>query len=106
MSKAMQGYLDALIEAGEDGAAEVQIVFNPGMGQMAGGLRHARRPGTDNIMPDLYELCLAAKPGPDAPIEIRKLDFVVISQVFDADAVQRVVMQVGSEKPTIVTTRQ
>ncbi|MFH1834231.1 MAG: hypothetical protein ABH877_04330 [bacterium] len=99
---AMQRYLDELIKAGDDAGAEVQIVFNPGAGQMAGGLRHARHPATGKDLSDLYELCTAAKPGPDAPLEIRKLDFVVISQVFSAEAVQRVIKQIGGPEKSVI----
>jgi len=104
---AMQKYLDELIKTGDEAGVECQVVFSPGVGQMAGGLRHALHPATGKPMPDLYELCMAAKPGADAPLEVRKFDYVVVGQVFSADAVQRVIRQIGhQEKSSIITTQQ
>jgi hypothetical protein len=101
----MEKYLNMLIMNGstpESEGVEVQIVFKPGAGGSAGGLRRARQPGTGKIIDGLYEFVTAAKPGANAPLEIRALDHIMISEIFAADAIQRVITQVNIEKPSSI----
>lgn len=74
----MEKYLNKLIRESEDSVAQVQLMFNPGNSQAAGGLRQHEING-------LYELTTVGQPqGAGAP------DFIMITQVFAADAIQAV----------------
>ena len=88
MNSPMKQFLDNLIsEATEsDGVAQVQIIFHPGTGQSAGGLRKTAVEG-------LYELCTFCAPGNIAPEMLRQEDLITASMFFEANAVQRVMQQ-------------
>lgn len=94
MSKAisMANYLDALIDNNPEKMCQVQLVFEPGMGSNAGGLRRAKLPN-GNTAKGLYELAtVAQRVGPDGKTPLQ--EFVMVSHVFAAEAVQRVVAEV------------
>lgn len=85
----MSQLLDALIEdSPQDGMVEIQITFNPGAASTAGGLRHGPVPGT-------YCLCTGSKATEHTP-GMKAGDLVMIEQIFEADAVQRVTRQLDS----------
>jgi len=75
----MEKYLNKLIRDGDEGVAQVQLMFKPGNSQAAGGLRHSEISG-------LYELLTVAQAqGAGAPD-----NYLMIKQAFGADAIQAV----------------
>lgn len=93
MSKAMDKFLNKLIDDHPQSTPEVQIVFVPGTGANAGGLRRVK--GMDGI----YELRSFAAPGNIAPQQLKQTDLVMVSMYFESDAVQRVIQQ--AEEPMV-----
>jgi hypothetical protein len=102
----MQEYLDHIIQGAEENgneAAQVQIVFKPGVGDSSGGLRRGPIPG-------IYELCSFVAPGNIAPERMKQSDLIAASHFFEADAVQRVLKvtdeEISKGGPRIVTPGQ
>jgi len=77
----MEAYLDSLIVDMEGGMVPIQVVWSPGLAQGAGLLRQGPVSGT-------YELCYKAE-GSGLPS-----GGGMISDVFTADAISRVLKQV------------
>lgn len=89
MSKAMEKFLDHLIEDSDEESADVQIIFQPGMGANAGSMRKAK--GFDGV----YELCTFTAPANVSQAQAQRMDesdLIATSMFFEADSVQRVMM--------------
>jgi hypothetical protein len=81
-----------LIDSAEDEAGvPVQIQFQLGQ-PSAGGLRRGPVDG-------IFEFATLMEPGPDAPLEVRRLGKIVIHQYFEPAAVAKVLVQdLGGEQ--------
>lgn len=97
MSKAMDKFLDCLIEKDPEHMPQMQIIFMPGTGANAGALRKAKD------APGMYELCTYIGVTAEAPSSARKNDLVAVSMFFESDAVQRVMVQTDTPNIEVVS---
>lgn len=81
----MDKFLNAIIDRHPQNTPELQIIFVPGTGASAGGLRRVK--DADGI----YELCTYTSPTNIAPDKLKKSDLIAVSMFFEASAVQRVI---------------
>jgi hypothetical protein len=92
--QAMQRYLEFLLEQSEDGIIPIQLVFWPGAVQAAGGLRKGP-------VPETFELCYPTQAGKDGAALAGGADEVMVSDVFTAASVMRVVKMADMPRSAI-----
>jgi len=95
MVSPMHKFLDHLISQGNEGGVPVQIQFKLGQ-PAAGGLRKGPVEG-------IFQFSTVIDVGPDAPEHIRALGQIVVSQYFEPDAIQQVIVHQEDATPRIVT---
>lgn len=84
----IETYLNQLIDESDDGVAQVQLMFHPGLHQHAGGVR--RHPEIEG----LYEFCTPVQAATDMQTPggrpIRKGEMCVVSMAFEGEALLQI----------------
>jgi hypothetical protein len=92
----MENYLNHLLEESAEGMVPVQLVFVPGAVQAAGALRAGPVEGT-------FELCYPAPVGRQGASLAQGADEVLVSDVFTAAGVLRVIHMKDAADSLIAT---